>query len=391
MVTNQTIEINGAGKYHVVNILGPTTFTARNENGNGAVYQNAKYFQPGVGMLNCVASGVSVTGGKWVCILPPTELAFGGGFEWGHGFRVENLTMTGSKPVGGFNNSSKRSAGVMMHWPGENAGVFNCLLTDYNDFGEMVSGAPAPYRARDNSHFHNGVAGIGVRGCSRADMELSHSGDYNPYALYVFRQGELIQSPNGQIFWPTYQDLNAGGAITLIAPKIESFACRSGYNSYSACTPDVPGKGQMMARLTGRFRLTVIGGSSFVHGGKVDTLIRIVDDYFENGGTLPLDNSSVEIIGHAPVSFAHWFHIVHQNKKFICREADDDQHNDHVRWVNNQNGGVPWNVGYTNTALTTVPASYKGVQPFKNNANPGTWNHNAAPNFGYNTVTGVNY
>lgn len=389
LTASEWIEINGAGKYYVVSVNSPTSVTLRNEANNTGLYNYNKYFDPGVGNQPCKAPGVTITSGKWVCITAPAALSFGGGWEWCHGFRVTDLCMTGTKGSG-FNNASERSTGVVMWWPGENSGVFNCLLTEYNDFGFLVSGAPAPFRSRDNSMFWNGVARVGIRGCARADIEIGDSGDYNPYGIYMFRGGETLQSPNGQPYWPCFQDMNPGGYITWTAPKTESFACRSGYNSYATCTPDIAGKGQMLARLTGRFRVNLVGGTSHVHLGRVDTAFRIVDDFYENGGAIPLSNSAVTVTGHAPVSFAHWFHIVHQNVKYVCRENDDDQHSDSVRWAANENGGIPYNP-YTGVNLVSQQALYKGLQPFKNNNNPGVWNHNAAPNWGYNTVTGANY
>jgi len=317
-------------------------------------------------------------------------IAIGSGYEYCHNTLIRDLCMTGTRGASNFNDSSFRESGYNYWWPGENSGYFNCLFLEHNDFGVLCSGAPAYHNTHLGSYFRNKVAGIGVRGCGRAAMPMSFSGDYNPYMLYVFRQGELIESPNGVAYYPCFQDITPGGSFIAAYGKIESFACNSAFGGYSACVPDIAGKGQMMARLTGRFKFLLSGGSSFVHGGAVDSLIRVVDDFADNGGTIPLSNSSVNIQGISPIRYAHWLHYVAGNKKFVCNENDTDLHGDCFYWNALENSGNGKNpMTQINYPITT--ATYKGVLPFKNDAAPVTWNHNAAPTGGYNNVTGVPY
>lgn len=318
-------------------------------------------------------------------------LAIGSGTEYCHNTMIRDLCMTGTAGPGGFNNSSFTESGFNYWWPGENSGWYNCLFVEHNNHGVLVSGAPAYAYSHLPSYFRNKVAGVGIRGCGRATMPMTFSGDFNPYMFYVFRQGETLQSPNGVPYYPCFQNITPGGSFPTSYAKIESFACRSGFASHSACIPDIPGKGQMLARLTGRFHWEQSGGSFFVHDGAVDSLIRVVDDYWDNGGTIPSSNSTVAITGVAPIRYAHWLHDVHNNRKFICNEADTDLHGSDFYW-DALDPAVARNRG-RNTTYAVQTATYKGIQPFKNDTaqitDPWTWNHNAAPTKGYNTVTGV--
>lgn len=317
-------------------------------------------------------------------------VTYGTGGEWAHAFRIEDLCMTGTKGSG-FNDPAIRECGVNMWWPGENSGAFNCLFSEFNDFGILISGAPAPARTRDCSFFWNGVAGTGLRGCAEADIELSHSGDYNPWAIYVFRQGEFNTSPNGVAFWPCFQDIGPGGTITLRSPKIEAFACNSSWPGMSACIPNIPGKGQMMARLTGRFHFTVTGGTSYVHSGQVNTLVQLVDDYYAGNGNLPMANSSVNIQGHSTTKYAYWLHDTYRGVKYVCNPIDNDLHGDSMYW-NNLFPSLPTAYAFdpmTQVALTPVTCAYNGLQPFINATLGGAWNENLPPSFGYDTVTGI--
>jgi hypothetical protein len=328
-------------------------------------------------------------------------VALPGGFQWSHAFRIENLCMSGTTDPNAFNDSSFREAGIMYWWPGENSGVFNVRCENFNDFGLIISGAPAPARVRDFTAFHNKVGGIGIRGCAYSDIELSFSGDFNPWSIYVFRQGETLCSPNGVSFWPCFQDWNPGGTITFTSPKVEGWAAREDYVSdgsnpmSGAYAPEVIGKGQRFARLTGRFRLTVNGGTFYMARGLADALISVVDDFHNNGGTTPTDNSSV-VINNAYVNgYVHWLHDWYGQKKWVLSNSFPTPTNisNSFYWRNGQTARDP-NEG---TTYTNITATYEGLQPFINEEQmigPGTilsWNHNAAPTFNYNEVTGANY
>jgi len=323
-------------------------------------------------------------------------IATGGGYDWCHNTRVTNMCMTGTSAAG-FNVNTERQAGVMYSWPGENSGVYNCLFTEYNDFGILISGSPAYANCMDNSFFRNAVAGIGIRGCSRSTINLSFSGDFNPWSVCVFRQGDSSAwSPNGVSFWPHFQNTNPGGDITMQYVKLEAFACRSGYHSYSACTPNIIGKGQNLARLTGRFMFGVEGGGARVHGGAVNTLITVIDDYFQVGGSVsgvPLDNSCIDVRDFHTVSMGYWMHDVNRNKKWIANPNDTDTQGSGFTWRNNQNSGNCYDVSNPSILLGSTAAAYQFRQPFSNASNPITWNETTGPSAGdgYNEITGANY
>lgn len=392
-------------------------------------------------------------------------IALGGGYEYCHSMLLRDCCMSGTG--GDFNDHTYREV-LFNYWtPGENSGVENCLFTDSNDFGLLITGACAYADIRDCSFFRNKVAGWGIRGVARATISGSFSGDFNPWAIYTFRQGETLTSPNkltakttttsgftqpnvaatttvnvvstaglkvnypvyieggghytvtniagltitirntgnngnaapaasittGKTaylpYWPCFQNGNPGGNIEIRPYKQESFCCYGGFDSYSSCTPDQPGKGQMLFRGTGRFHFAVHAGAATAHLGRVDCLVQIIDDYDIGTGGIPLSNSSVDLRNIGTVCFAHWLHDVKRNVKWVANVNDDDSHGTGIMWTDNYNSGQgydPLRVGFT---MTTTSASYGGILPFRNNADDHAWDHNNPPTWGYDRVTGA--
>lgn len=393
----------------------------------------------------------------------------GGGYEYAHAMTVKDLCMTGLG--GSFNDPDIREAGFLYLAPGENSGVDNCLFTEFNDFGVMITGACAYGNLRNNSFFRNKVAGQAIRGVSRGTIETGFSGDFNPWAIYTFRQGETFTSPvkhgarthtsasfvqpavgssttvtvdsaarykigyeayidtggyyqvtnivgnvltiknvnrvstyagtpgatiaSGKVvyppYWPSFLGGNPGSNLTLHTYKQESFACNSAFGSYSACTPDIPGKGQMLARLTGRFHFSVAGGTATVHNGKIDSLVQVVDDYEIGQGNIPLSNSTVEVRNVGTVNFAHWLHVLTSDKKWPANVVDDDTHGTGIMWTANYNSGQGYDPLRVGSTMTSIAATYKGRLPFINDADPLVWDHNNPPTDGYEEVSGLSY
>lgn len=327
--------------------------------------------------------------------------------EWAHSFGVRGIRFTGT--AGNFNDSSYREAAIQCNWPGEMSLIENCYFDHFNDFGILIDGGPAPITIRNCSFFHNGVAMIGIRGGAVACIRIEGpSGDFNPYCVYMFRAGETAGSPNGVPFWPAAWSSNQtapGGDVTIWAPKIEGYCDRT-----SAGLAGVPGKGQALARLCGRFHLNVFGGTLYAHGGDIFTAIRVDDDYFlpqymgtgaaGSEGNIPLDNSSVTIIGTYAWQYWNWLHDCRNGVAYACHQGATRPDNS-----NNFASSFHWQHQYGNPAsvgtvvarnpMAGIPATARaatyvaGPQPFLEDADAFTWNPSGAPGFGYNPVTGV--
>lgn len=324
------------------------------------------------------------------------------GQSWSHGFILENMRLYGTN--NSFNDPSYQECGIMLTSPGEVSEIRNCYFEHFNDFGILIDGTPAPASLTMNSCFYNGVAQVGIRGCALSNIRIiEQSGDYNPYMVYVFRQG--FEGPNGVAsYWPSQYNGNPGGTITMISPKIEAFCC-STKPGYGACVPATSdGRGQMLARLTGRFTFNVLGGTLYGHLGKVNTAIKVDDDFYSpycgNGSSgIPLNNSSIRMLGVYNKRFKWWAHIGGKptggNRKFEAYDNatdptwDNDQNYTDFYW-NNLSGTVSNPLDSANS-ITTLTGVYDGPQPFINDTLGNTWNELAAPTSGYNTVTGANY
>lgn len=409
--------------------------------------------------------------------LTGNPIGVSGGNEYAHSCLIKDLCMTGLAGDGGFNDPSIREVGYQYWNAGENSGYDNCHFNNFNDFGVLITGRPAHAdTGKVSSFFRNKVAGTGIRGCAIGVLNLKHSGDFNPYAFYGFRQGETLSAPNalthqvtttanytqpnyalaspanqvnitlsdaselqighriyvvggghydilnvvGNVvtvkqlivagapsgfnsatgtvissgavvylpFWPCCLDDAPGGNISVDFVKIEAYACRSGYAGYSSCYPDIPGKGQMLARLTGMFKFWVKGGQSFVHDGFVNSLVRVVDDKLDNGYGQLLNGSEVSL-SMGTIGFKHWLHYATGNVKFV--NPDTYQQSGEFYWCANVGSGLTARNPSTQAAWTPVTATYKGLQPYSNGNGVPAWNENAYPTFGYDTVTGQDW
>ncbi len=349
-------------------------------------------------------------------------VCFGAGGEWCHGFVVRDLIMAGTTFPDEFNDGTRREAGIMYFSPGENSGVFNVRCDAFNDFGLLVDGYPAPARVRDYTGFYNKVACIGIRGCANGNINLDFSGDFNPWAVYVFRGGEETTAPDGVgPFWPCYVSNNPGGTIKLnVTNKLEGWAARDGYVSAAANAMSAPypatlfvdgniytviGKGMRLARLTGRFTFSCDGPTLYMANGIGDSLVTVIDDFAQTGGAtnnpgvdgIPLDNSSVNLTNCYIESFAHWLHDVNNDVKVIYDAAYPSGVGNRKNMYWQHGSGVAARDAFVGFNFATQAATYKGIQPFINQnqlVGPGAvlaWNHAAAPTFNYNEVTGQAY
>ncbi len=345
-------------------------------------------------------------------------VSIGAGYEWCHGFRIQNLAMTGTTFPDQYNDNRFREAGIMYWWPGENSGVFNVRCDQHNDFGLIISGSPAPARVRDFTGFYNKVAGIGVRGCANSDIELSMSGDFTPYLMYSFRAGETTTSPNGVAFWPDFQNINPGGTFTLRSPKLEGWAAVGGLvshgsNASSAPSPsvlnidgvnyDVYGKGMKLARLAGRFRLTVKGGTMYMASGQADSLVTVVDDFYLTGGAtnnpgadgIPLDNSTVLIENAWVQNFRNWLHDPAAQERYELENAFPTGTTVPSSFYWRANGPAARDPLEQSNYTVVASADQSIVWPWRNQnwmAGPGavlTYNYALPPAWGVDPVTGA--
>jgi hypothetical protein len=248
---------------------------------------------------------------------------------------------------------------------------------------------------------------------STSDIAIyTQSGDYNPYMIYMFRQG--FDGPNGgSNFWPYYYNGNPGGVVSLFSPKIESFCC-SPRPGYSVCTPALSeGKGQMLARLTGRFVFNVDGGTIFAHSGKVDSMIKVDDDFYSpfcgNGSSgIPLNGSSIRMEGTYFKGFKHWLHVgqrpVGGNVKYQSYDtvADPSWNDDRAYWdfywsaLTNQGRNPNDPMGALNHVYPSISGVWDGRQPYINNTYNNDWQQTTGPTGvfpykGVNVFDGTNY
>ena len=314
----------------------------------------------------------------------PYPYRIGWGGEWSHDFSIENMRIVGT--AGNVWSGTKIEIGVMSFVPGEEHVIRDCRFDDLDGFGVLISHNPAPFRMYNNSFFHNAIGGVGIRGCAESSILLDAcSGDYNPYMVFMFRGGKDYGYGTGPLL-DHWLGNNPGGSVTMISPKIEAFCCRNGYDSMTTCTPDRWGKGQSLAHLTGRFYFSVYGGQQYCHEGKVDSMIRVVEDDPAFG----LDNSSILVSQLYTKQVAHVIHDTKNNKKWVGNPNHSFTHDTSFYWRNDYDSGRVRNP-YTQEYLTDVTATYDGRQPFIANSQGYVWNHNAAPTFNYNNITGVDY
>lgn len=337
----------------------------------------------------------------------PVAIAPGVG-EWCHNSLVEDCHFNGT--VGDFYVPGAPVQIAMMYYaPGEVSGPRKCYFTKF-DVPVLVSHKPAEATVKDCSFFSNNLMAIGVRGCANSKITLDTCrGDMNPYLVFVFRGGtSCLGSSIGPFLLHASME-NPGGNITINEPKVEAYACApsgfiGGMSSCDGLSAAAPGKGQMLARFTGRGVMTINGATHNVHNGIIDSAVEVIDDYnafgptgwmhASQGGAVPLDNSIIEINNIQSEGVRHFLHHMDANRKVQLQSgaADDNLRNMFVQF--NQNSGLAHDHKVKGQPLhTNTPASYRGRQPFINSAQlPGTtWNQNASPSFNYNVLDGHLY
>lgn len=325
-----------------------------------------------------------------------------GNHEYAHFLKVENMRFDGTATLNGFwDTEEPLETGVLWHNPGEGSGPRSCGFSNFRGFGYMVSGTIAPFTAFDNDIFYNWIGGIGVRGGAHAKMTFNNiSGDNNPWMLFVFKSGSDALRI-GKPFLPSHHNGNPGGNITFNNCKLEAFTCRTGYEDFSACTPNaLAGRGGMWARLTGRFQFMADGCTLNVHGGKIWTAIEVFSDITMNAlypgqgfGTIPLNNSRIEIRNTQMWGVENFIAEWTKQRVVPTEAAFDDQLSSTVTWSNLHDGGATFRPSATGAVvLPTEPALWRGTQPIINQNQTGQdWDASAAPDFNYNVITGEEF
>ena len=332
-----------------------------------------------------------------------TKLAPYGMDEWSHFLRLENLRFNGTATLQGFwSPGDPVETGVIFHNPGEGSGPMACSFNNFRGFGYLVSGTPAPFAADSNEIFYNQIAGIGIRGGANSKMSFNRiSGDNNPWMLFVYKSGSDCLRL-GQPFLPCTTGGSPGGNISFTNAKIEAMCWRQGYPGFSA--PGNPallaGKGGMWARLTGRFQFLADSCTLNVHNGRIFTAIEVLDDdnmnwvYPGQGfGTLPLDNSRVEIrnaqMKGVKNYLADWF----RQRVVPIGDPFADHYAPTVSWSNYHDSGNTFRHGVpNNVVIPTSPAAWRGTQPIINSGQPLLdWAPAVAPAFNYNIITGADF
>lgn len=327
----------------------------------------------------------------------PLVLAPGGAVEWSHSTMFRNMRLIGDADNNGFYDSGMRECGIHFFRPGETCNVEDVYFTNFNDFGLLVSSDPAPFRLKNCSFFNNHVAGVGLRGTAITSITLNEcSGDWNPWMVYMFQQGETQTAPEpGVPFWPTPWGATgpAGGSVALNNCKIES-NCSDPNTGLPGGTGST-GKGQMMARLTGRFNFSASGGHCYVHDGRVASLLQVNDAYFSTSpagaeSNIPLNNSCVSINEVDCRGYENWMHLLASNQAFP-RDPNftpgQDIHAMDFFWQNFAARNPK-----TGTAISPVSALWQGRQPFINYTQGGLdFDLDNPPTFNYDVITGTPY
>lgn len=316
-------------------------------------------------------------------------LGFTGGTEWCHHFTVEDIAMNGQAPDG-FRNASKVDIGVMYYNPGEQSGIFRCEFSDYNDFGLLISHAPADTYVNGLSGFRNKVGIIGQRGGALSNNVIVRlSGDFNPYHIFQFRGGSDVFGTGAYL--PHAIASNPGGTCNLFGFKLEDSCGRTGYPGFTGTSSSI-GKGNMLARVTGRTYFHVYGGTANTYIGKGAALVEIVDDFDEGFGGTPLDNSCVELNNVFTNRFGYYFHDWSGEKVFEANQLSTFDKPVSARWdaIDNSRNAF-YHAKKTPTDVTASSAIFHGRQPFINDGEAVTFDYDIAPTHGYNPITGANY
>jgi len=280
--------------------------------------------------------------------------------EWSHSTKIRQMSLDGEKKAQ--RDTSYQSAAICIQNPGETCIVEDVYCVGFNDFGVFIDGGGAPCTIHNSSYFHNHRAGIGIASAAISAVRIFEpSGDDNPYMIETFEGSD--GSP-------------AGGGITIINPKIEAYNNPNPHNR--------PGRGQMLAKFSGYYRVNIIGGQQWGHSVYVDSAIRCESDNTANGG---LYDNYVKWEGLHAVNCEHLIHDVSNNKKFKSGGNWASGIHD-ITWVSQAGGRAVTtflpNDAHTDVAIMAphpyIVATYKPRQPHinpgPNGAKNGDWDQN---------------
>lgn len=271
-----------------------------------------------------------------------------GKYEWSHSTKIMHMSLHGEMKTQ--RDPSYVSAGVLIENPGETCYVEDVYCTGFNDFGVFIDGGGAPCTIHNSSYFYNHRAGIGIGSAAISVVRIIEpSGDLNPYLIETFVGTD--GSP-------------AGGCITIIAPKSEPNPNPNGH--------DRPGRGQMLAKFSGYYRVHILGGQSWGHNGMwIDSAIRCESENPSGG----LFDNYVRWDGLHTTNHEHLLHDVSNNKKFKAGADFTGGIHDFV-WTSKAGGRavttfMPNADHNATTLMADIPhivATYKGRQPWINYA-----------------------
>lgn len=297
-----------------------------------------------------------------------------GAYEWSHATKVKNMSLCGEMKTE--RDPTYQSCGILIENPGETSVIEHVYCTGFNDFGVFIDGGGAPTTIHNSSYFYNHRAGIGVGSAAISVVRIIEpSGDLNPYLIETFTGSD--GSPGG-------------GRLTIISPKSEPNP-----------NPNVhgrPGRGQMLAKFTGYYRVHITGGQSWGHNGMwIDSAIRCESENPTGG----LYDNYVRWDGLTLVGHEHILHDVSNNKKFKAG-ADFNSGIHDIVWTSHAGGRAVTtflpNDAHTSLAvmadLPHIAAAYKGRQPWINSSDKQagkTWNQTAGGTTGgpTNPITNI--
>ncbi len=295
-------------------------------------------------------------------------------YEWSHTTKIRQMSLGGEMKMQ--RDTSYQSSAILMQNPGECCIIEDIYCTGWNDFGVHIDGGGAPCTIHNSSYFYNHRAGIGIGSAAISVVRISEpSGDLNPYMVETFVGSD--GSPGG-------------GTITLISPKIEAYG---NPNAHAR-----PGRGQMLAKFVGYYRVHIIGGQQWVHGAYIDSAIRCESENVQGG----LYDNYVRWDGLHAVNCEHLLHDVSNNKKFKSGGNWASGIHDIV-WTSKAGGRaittfLP-NDSHTavaiNADLPHVVATHKGRMPFinagPNGLRDGNWDQSTGAIVGAtpNPITGI--
>jgi hypothetical protein len=315
--------------------------------------------------------------------------AVGGGAEWGHHTVFEDMYIDGQEPDG-FRDPARVTMGIMLFSPGEQSAVRRCRIQHFNDFGVLISHNPADTYIDGLTAFHNHVASIGMRGCALSNNTFTRiSADFVPYILFQFRGGSDVFGTGAYL--PHALSSNPGGTVNWYGFKSEDSCGRAGYPGFTGASSSI-GKGNMLARVTGRTYLNVYGGTANTYVGKAASLVEVVDDFDEGFGGTPLDNSHVELNNVFTNRYGYYIHDWSGEKVFEANQLSTFNKPTSIRWCANENSRLAYyHNGKGQANAPSATATFHGRQPFINDGEAVAFNYNLAPTHGYDPVDGTNY